>query len=51
MTNIIEALQNGAAKHTSIPLLQMLRVLFGEAEHFRKEKTAINQNIAIIKRT
>lgn len=50
MTKIIEALQNGAAKHISIPLLQTLWVLFGEAKRYRKEKTAINQNIVIIKR-
>lgn len=50
MTKIIEALQNGAAKHISIPLLQTLWVLFGEAKRYRKDKTAINQNIVIIKR-
>lgn len=44
MTKIIKALQNGAAKHISIPLLQTLWVLFGEAEHYSEEKTAINQN-------
>lgn len=49
MTKIIKALQNGAAKHISIPFQQTSWVLFGGAEHYRKEKTAINQNIAFIK--
>lgn len=49
MTKIIEALQNGAAKHISIPLLQTLWVLFGETERYRKVKTAISQKTAFVK--
>lgn len=36
--------------HCNPLILQTLWVFFGEAKRYRKEKTAINQNIAIIKR-